>query len=251
MNYSAINIIGEYLNISNQTYNYDPLLQIVKVGNRQEKGAIEEEACLNFIKTYNIIEAIKELSRLQTADDYIKYGKINVLKHIKIHYNDVSFFTKNYDVIAIDSEGHYKDKYPVIIQFAVSEKEVYIFNVEMHLQNVLAVLSSNIPKIVFDLNAEKRAFKVDIQNTLDLQNGRESFVKKIYDTFNVSLKKNKKVHIQGWKADKLSKDQLYYSAFDVIWMYKIYCKLYNASNVNNSSNASIVNNVEDTMEIDC
>lgn len=174
-----------------------------------------------FIQKYNIHDAIFKLE----AYDFVYYGKTYILPYIHIRLNDPSFFEQKHTVLTTDSEGHYPNQYPQIVQFATSENNVYIFNVDKYKQQILEILEDpNILKIVFDLNSEERVFKIKYNNVIDLQKNGISFVKLIYNKFNIKLKKNKRIHFRGWDANKLSEEQINYSAFDVIWMYYLYRK---------------------------
>lgn len=210
----------------------------IKLGNRTAIASTEEEAIDIFIKKYNINECIKELNRLKTADDYIKYGQLNILPYSKLFINNADFFSKTHHIITVDSEGHNNRNYPEIIQFGVHDIEnetedseysgysAYIFNVKIFLVDILKVLQDNsIKKVVFDLNSEQRAFGIKFANTLDIQPPNLSFVKYIYDKLNINLKKNKRIHMRGWDAYNLTKDQVDYSALDVILMCYLLKKL--------------------------
>lgn len=223
----ATDILSEYIQLTNEHYSYEESTKTVTVGRRSASGMSVEDAHKNFINQYNIVIALNERKRQQTAQDYVKYGKKNLLPFIKIKMNDPSFFEKKHSLLAVDSEGHKKNGYPEIIQFAVSKTDVYIFEVLPFIEQIKSILTDeNVLKTVFDLGAEERAFGIKYKNVVDLQKPREGFVKMIYDCFGVSLKKNKRVHIIGWDAKKLTYDQVCYSAFDVVWMYRLYVKLY-------------------------
>jgi hypothetical protein len=224
-----MDLLNEYCSLSRSYFSLleDPIditQQTLRISHRVITAPKDVNIYELFNEKYNIKEVVDELKRLEIAEDYVKYGIKNILPYITIHFNDPKFFDITYYTLTTDSEGHYANKYPQIIQFATSPTDIYIFTVELFLDNILNILQNpNILKIVFDLNAEEKAFKTKYNNVLDLQTSSKiSFIKLIYDKLKVNLKKNKKIHIIGWDANHLSQNQLYYSAFDVAWMYKIY-----------------------------
>jgi hypothetical protein len=216
-----MDIVNKYAALMNLSVKIDNENDIyyLMVGNYYASSENEDKLYDEFIEKYNIHNAIFKLE----AFDFVYYGKTYILPYIHIRLNDESFFEQKHTILTTDSEGHYPNQYPQIIQFATSDTNVYIFNVDKYKQEILDILKDqNILKVVFDLNSEERVFKIKYNNVIDLQKNGISFVKLIYDKFNIKLKKNKRIHFNGWDANNLTEQQINYSAFDVIWMYHLY-----------------------------
>ena len=150
-------------------------------------------------------------------EDYVDYVKYSLINSYNIHINDPSFFQKQHDAIAFDSEGQNP---ATLVQFCVN-KDVYLFNIDEYEEQIKSLLEDfSVKKYVFGLHFKQKEFG-KINNVIDLQkNQSKSFCAYINEIFSLNLKKNKSVHYKGWNSP-FTDNQIIYSSAGAIWIYKI------------------------------
>lgn len=150
--------------------------------------------------------------------DYVEYSRNFTLQQYKIHMNSDHFFEKNHNVISFDSEG----QNPATLAQICSGKDIYLFDLKYYMDSIKKILQDDkILKIVFSIESEKKQFG-EINNFIDLQQDpKMSLCKYINQTFNLNLKKNKRIHFNGWNSP-WSQRQIVYAAADAAWTLKLY-----------------------------
>ena len=187
------------------------------------KQAAKAEACQKLIEQGGDILQIgtaarkswKEIYESMPGVDYLKYSRATVLQGCRIHINDPSFFNMDMKVVSFDSEGR-----PLrLAQLCCSMTDVYMFDLPLYYNQVRRVLTNpRIKKIVCDRKSEEVSFGIEIHNYIDVQDGqdRKSLAKLIEAHTGVAVKKNRVIHMNGWKSN-LTKDQIDYAAADALW----------------------------------
>lgn len=160
------------------------------------------------------------------ALDYLQYSRNTILKHATIHMNKIPDIKPS--KIAFDSEGIP----PVLAQICFDPNNVYLYT---DLTYPTALLhDSKVEKIICDVQAEQRQFGT-IPNATDIQGpDRKSLVTCVSEHTKIQLKKDKRVHMMGWRHP-FTQDQIDYAAADALWIWIV-------SNKNNFIN----NNNDDT-----
>ena len=163
--------------------------------------------------------SLKEQYESKPGLDYLQYSRDTVLQDVTVHVNLPEFFSMYHTMLSFDSEG---GKPPCLAQFCSDPTTVYLFYLPQFMKEVCDILQdSNIAKIVCDKSAEEKSFGVSICNYVDIQGGnRKSLVTCIKEKFDVELKKDKRLHMNGWHQP-FTKNQIDYAVADAIWTYKI------------------------------
>lgn len=188
-----------------------------------KKKDLRHIACQAFVDTHDIKSQVppsyKEIFEAKPGIDYLTYSRDTILKDVHVHINDTAFFEQKHAMLAFDSEGANP---PVLAQFCSDPTHVYLFWLPDYFEQVTSILKDPyITKIVCDGAAEEKFFKFPLLNTIDIQGPeRKSLITCIKDKFNVELKKNKHIHMQGWHVP-FTQDQIDYAAADAIWTLKI------------------------------
>ena len=161
--------------------------------------------------------------------DYLAYSRDTVLRDCRIRYNDPSFFDMDLKVVSFDSEGR-----PLRLAQFCSGKDVYLFDLPTYYHEVRRVLEDpDVKKILCDARSEEASFGIAIHNYTDIQAGspeRKSLAKLVEAHTGVTVKKNRLIHMHGWKHERRwTKDQLDYAAADVLWTLAVYANHQNAA----------------------
>ena len=171
----------------------------------------------------------KERFAAMPGIDYLAYSRDTVLRDCRIRYNDPSFFDMDLKVVSFDSEGR-----PLRLAQFCSGKDVYLFDLPTYYHEVRRVLEDpDVKKILCDARSEEASFGIVIHNYTDIQAGspeRKSLAKLVEAHTGVTVKKNRLIHMHGWKHERrLTKDQLDYAAADVLWTLAVYANHQNAA----------------------
>ena len=184
-------------------------------------------ACGNFVEKY--AEEIEVTKRKEKEGiDYMDYSSHTVLSSVKkVYFNDTSVF----DIlkpthVALDTEGIP----PILAQVCFDENTVALFELPRFTGFIKFLMEDpNIMKIVCDVRSEERNFAkyapIKLQNYIDIGSGpngaQYSLVRLIKDNFDIQLKKDKGLHIRGWRAP-LPQKHIDYAIADAVWTYKIW-----------------------------
>ena len=188
-----------------------------------KKRELRMMACKHFVELYGtLIEDAKY--KPKTGIDYLEYSSDTVLRDVKnVYVNNPTVFDKlKPTVVSFDSEG----QPPTLVQIGFDEHTVALFHLPQYTELVKYLLQDpNIKKIICDVDAEERAFKIKCQNLVDIgelgmDGKKKSLITRIHELYGTELKKSKQLHIRGW-AHPLPQAHIDYAIADAVWIWKI------------------------------